>query len=444
MHIGTFFLLPIAYFCFAYKEHFVILCLLFTILTAFSKKLPFFKNIQREETGQFGMFYYSLSMLAFSLVCVAETILRGNCNLTFSAMSVAFAALALGDGTASLVGGKIKSPILHQNKTLSGTLCCSFFTVFGVGVLWLFGLISCNVWILLSIAFVAGMGELIGGKFDNFLVPFSAYFTYLGGYLLGDTFAIAIIIFCAVFYIAFLLKFITLSGAIAAGCIGGLFFYFGGIYAFLFILLCYAVLLICSRIQKSKHCDLSSVVAKTKGKDFIEIFVNGFFPILALILFAFVKDTRLLAASLIILSANFVDSLSSDIGALSKTPPKDILTRAQVEKGISGGVTPLGTIASLIGACVFSILVALIAKLPLLYLALLTPLAFIGTLTDSVLGSLIQAKYQCEVCGKYTEKRTHCGKNTILIGGKEDMNNDAVNFISSGVVFCLSFLLFLL
>lgn len=444
VHIGTFLLVIVAHYFFTAKEHLVILSLLFTVLTALSGKLPFFKNIKREGKGQFGMLYYSLSLLVFSLICVAENYLRGNCELTFSAFSVAFTALALGDGTASLVGSKIKSPTLHKTKTLSGTLGCCVFTALGVLALWLLGLVSCDVVALLAVAFMAGIGELTGGKLDNFVVPFLAYLTYLGCVLLGLTFGIAALIFCAVFYVAFLSKLITLSGSIAAGCIGGLFYYFGGIFVFLFLLFCYAVMLICSRIQKAKKCDVSSVVVKTKGKDFIEIFVNGFFPTLALALFAIFQNERFLTIALIALSANFVDSLSSDIGALSKTPPKDIFRRTSVEKGVSGGVTLLGTTAALIGACVFSVMILFISHLPPIYLIVLIPLAFVGTLTDSMLGSLVQAKYQCVVCGKLTEKESHCGEKTILIGGNGRINNDTVNFISSGVVFALSFVLFLL
>ena len=444
VHIGTFLLLPVAHFFFAYKEHLVIVCLLFALLTALSDKLPFLKNIQRTESKQFGMLYYSIALLILSLLCVLENIWRGNCQFSFSAFCVAFAALALGDGTASLLGGRVKSPTLYKNKTLAGTLFCCLFTALGVGLLAVCSLIPCDLLTLVCIALVAGMGELTGGKLDNFIVPFGAYGVYLGCTLLGATFAIATLIFCGVFYLAFLMKFITLWGSIAAGLIGGLFYYFGGLYAILFILFCYAVMLICSRIQKAKKCDVSSVVAKTKGKDLTEIFVNGFFATVALLLFAIFKHSKLFAIALIVLSANFVDSLSSDLGALSKAPPKDILRRVTVEKGISGGVTLLGTISALVGACVFSLITVFVADMPLPYVGIFMPITFVGTVIDSILGSLLQAKYQCQVCGKFTERQTHCDCKTTLIGGKECINNDVVNFISSGAVFALSFLLFLL
>jgi uncharacterized membrane protein len=186
------------------------------------------------------------------------------------------------------------------------------------------------------------------------------------------------------------------------------------------------------------------MVAKTKGKDFTEIFVNGFFACLAMLLFGIFKRKVFLLISLTVISANFVDSLSSDIGVLSKTPPYDLFKRKHVEKGESGGMTPLGTLAAACGALVFSILSVFIAYLPPLYIPFVCVFSFAGTLVDSFLGSTLQAKYRCEICQKITERTEHCNQPTILIGGCRRINNDVVNFISSGIVFALSFLLLLL
>ena len=60
---------------------------------------------------------------------------------------------------------------------------------------------------------------------------------------------------------------------------------------------------------------------------------------------------------------------------------------------------------------------------------LLTPMA--GMMIDSVMGSLIQAKYTCNVCGKLTEKPIHCNTPCRLTGGLKPLNNDAVNLISN-------------
>ena len=443
VHIGTFFLLVVAHRCFVYKEHLVILSFLFTLLTLLSNKFNFFKGIEREDKSQFGTVYYSLALLTFSLVCVIENATRGNDTLSFSALAVSFTALALGDGTASLIGSKVRSPAVYKNKTLLGTFSCCGFTALGILLLNAFQIVEIGVGQAIALGLVAGVGELSGDKWDNLVVPFSVYLTYIGCVALGTTFTVAILLFGAVFYLGFLCKFLTLFGGIAAGFIGGSFYYFGGIFSFLFLIFAYAVMLVCTLVQRKKKCDLSSVVAKTKGKDFTEIFVNGFFATLALFLYGFTSNPRFLTISLLVLSANFADSLSSDIGTLSKKPPRDILKRKPVEKGISGGVTLLGLLSALCGAAVFGTISVFISYLPLPFLPLAILFAFSGTLTDSILGSCLQAKFQCSVCGKYTEKKAHCNALTNLVGGCKTIDNDAVNFLSSLVTFalCLSLLL---
>ena len=63
--------------------------------------------------------------------------------------------------------------------------------------------------------------------------------------------------------------------------------------------------------------------------------------------------------------------------------------------------------------------------------AVITICGFAGTMADSVLGSLIQAKFMCSVCGQITEKETHCGVKTECVSGSRHINNDMVNFLSN-------------
>ena len=421
----------------------MILCAIFALLTLLSNKFNLFKGIERADKKQFGTVYYALSLLCFSIVCVIEREVLGNDKNSFACFAIAFVALALGDGSASLFGSKFPSIKIHEGKTLVGTISCCACTLFGLLICKLFGIVPLAVPALIAIALITGVGELIGGKLDNLLVPLLCYLAALGCLFLSNL-PVALLLFCAVFYLGFLCKFLTLFGAVGAGCIGGLFFYFGGILPLLFLVFCYLVMLTCTLVQKIKKQDISSVVAKTKGKDFTEIFVNGFFPCLALILFGIFKTQTFLLISLICVSANFVDSLSSDIGVLSKTPPFDLFKRKRVQAGESGGVTLLGTVASAIGALVFGTLSVFISTLPPSFLFFVCPLCFFGTLVDSLLGSTLQAKFQCTVCKKITERKEHCQAPTAFVSGLKRLNNDGVNFLSSACVFALSLLLLLL
>jgi uncharacterized protein (TIGR00297 family) len=141
------------------------------------------------------------------------------------------------------------------------------------------------------------------------------------------------------------------------------------------------------------------------------------------------------------LAAVNADTWATELGVLSSRPPRLITTGKRVEVGTSGGVTWLGTAASLGGA----VFIGLLGGLGLLVLGqgwaaagvlLLAATAggVAGSLFDSLLGATVQAIYWCDACGKETERRVHlCGAETRLLRGWRWLGNDLVNFAASAV-----------
>jgi uncharacterized protein (TIGR00297 family) len=135
------------------------------------------------------------------------------------------------------------------------------------------------------------------------------------------------------------------------------------------------------------------------------------------------------------------DTWATELGVLSPHPPRLITTGKPVEVGTSGGVTWLGTAASLGGACFIGLLGGLgtlilgrgwAAAGTLLLAAAAGGLA--GSLFDSLLGATIQAIYWCDACRKETERKVHrCGTQTRLLRGWPWLGNDLVNFFASAV-----------
>ena len=436
LHIGTCFAYPIARLFFKDSFlHFAILCALFVIVTVIMYKMHLMKTVDGRERSYPGIVYYALSLLLLSLFCLID----GQSGDIFF---IAMLALSFGDGFATLVGTYFPTVTIYRHKTLGGFLACTTFT-FVSGALYQ----VLTEWILdwyelLLIALLAAVVELVDFGLDNMAIPLSVFFASLGClYLEGFTASLGIGL--AVFTVAFFSRLIAYYGALLAAFLGALFFFAYGGWGIGFVLFCYAVMVSVSLVSKLLKNDISDVVKKTKGKDIVEIVANGFWGIVSAALFLITKNETFFAISLMVVSAGFVDSLASDIGTLSKKTPFDPFRRKRVSRGVSGGMTLLGSMASLIGAFVFAIAIVWIVEWDIILLVPIALVLYAGSLIDTLLGSLVQVKYQCPICQKTTEKEMHCSVRTIKVGGVSYINNDTVNILSNTAVFVLS-LLFLL
>ena len=126
------------------------------------------------------------------------------------------------------------------------------------------------------------------------------------------------------------------------------------------------------------------------------------------------------------------DTTATEIGMLSHSPPRLIYNPfKKVEKGLSGGVTLLGLLSSLIVSSLFigfAMILMQVTDISFLISILLG--SFFGNITDSLLGALLQGKYKCTVCGKVVESSFHCGTDTEKIQGFSWINNHTVNFFA--------------
>lgn len=174
-----------------------------------------------------------------------------------------------------------------------------------------------------------------------------------------------------------------------------------------------------------------SVNQRTGARGIVQVIANALAATIAAVMSAILKNPELMMVYAAALTECLADSLASDVGVLSKKDPIDICKMKRIKRGLSGGVSLLGTLSALAG-CVWMFLISLIFfgfSVKLAVAVILIPMLGIGI--DSVLGSLVQAKYECTVCGKSTEKTLHCGKKTNHVGGLKLINNDAVNIISN-------------
>lgn len=128
-------------------------------------------------------------------------------------------------------------------------------------------------------------------------------------------------------------------------------------------------------------------------------------------------------------AAASADTWATEIGVLARRAPVSILTLRPITPGMSGGVTPLGLLASVAGAASVAAAAALLHMAPFVAVA---AGGVVGAVADSVLGASLQAMRWCPNCRCECESRTHvCGAQTELRRGEGWLENDAVNLIAT-------------
>ena len=236
---------------------------------------------------------------------------------------------------------------------------------------------------------------------------------------------------------------LTASGAGGAILVGTVTFGFGGWIWGLVLLAFFAASSVLSRYRRADKQELADKFLKGSQRDLGQVLANGGLAALISLLHFHSPAPALLAAFLGSIATVNADTWGTEIGVLSRVPPRLITTGRKVPAGTSGGVTLLGTTASTLGA-LFIALVGYIllcvettraGQSPLLLSWIIPTTLFsglLGSLFDSLLGATVQGIFYCARCERETEKEVHgCGLRTSRLRGWRWLNNDVVNFLSS-------------
>ena len=225
------------------------------------------------------------------------------------------------------------------------------------------------------------------------------------------------------------------SGAWAAALSGGLIFGLGGLSWALLLLVFFISSSLLSRTLKRRKAGLSEKFSKGSQRDWGQVLANGGLGSLLAIVFALYPESPWpwVAFAGAIAAVN-ADTWATELGVLSPTPPRLITNGAVVERGASGGVSLLGSLATLGGAALVALIAAAFSQESALLVgaaALLGGLA--GSFFDSLLGASVQAIYTCPACKKETERHPYhtCGTQTEHLRGWRWLDNDLVNFLAS-------------
>jgi len=238
--------------------------------------------------------------------------------------------------------------------------------------------------------------------------------------------------------LAWRLRSLSNSGAVVAALTGGLIFGFGGLPWAALLLTFFISSSALSKTFKRQKMNLSEKFSKGNQRDWVQVLANGGLGTILVILFAiFPEQPVLWMAYAGAMAAVNADTWATEIGVLNPKPPRLVTTGKIVEPGTSGGISLLGTLATLGGAALVGLVGAAFSPAsegwPLLLAATLGGVC--GSWVDSLLGATVQAIYHCPLCDKETEHHPihSCGTPTRQIRGWNWLSNDWVNFLASVV-----------
>ena len=250
-------------------------------------------------------------------------------------------------------------------------------------------------------------------------------------------------------FLAYKARSLNKSGALAAAFTGTVIFGIGG-WAWAILLLTFFITSSAlSRAFKKRKQGLDEKFSKGHERDAGQVFGNGGIATLfAALHFFFPNEIWPWLGFTAALAAVNADTWATELGVLNPHPPRMITNlKKVVEKGTSGGISLIGTLASLTGSALIGILAASLypTPAPVSIFIIVTLAGLAGSLFDSLLGGTVQAMYYCPTDKKETEKHPlhTCGTETVHIRGWEWLDNDWVNF-SCGAFGTLVAMLFIL
>lgn len=253
----------------------------------------------------------------------------------------------------------------------------------------------------------------------------------------------------AIAFIAWRLRSLSLSGAVAAMLVGcaalsaswGMGFYLVSWFALATVL---------SKIGKQrKAARVSGVIEKGSQRDAWQVLANGGVFCVCSLSVVYAKhsgapENQLGIFSMLAgagsLAAAGADTWATEIGTLYGGAPWSLRTFSRVPTGTSGAITLAGTLAMVAGALVSALLAFVFALvMPSTGSSLTEHAGLIGTvavggiagaLADTLVGAWWQERRWCPRCTMETEQRVHrCGTVTIHHRGIRGLNNDWVNLL---------------
>ena len=407
--------------------HFLIVCLCFLALLIVAYKKRLLQMISSDSDNAPGTVYYAVSMSLMALASLID-------QRFILPFGLAVFVTSLGDGFAGLLGGLVKkhNPKIYKQKTLVGALAnfvlstataLAFMTIFED-----MGLTPTHCLVIGALS--VGIELISGFGLDNITLPILvATFTYISTAFYAETVKYFLPIALTPLIISFVVerKNLTRGGTIAAIFLDIAVSISLGNLGFLLLLTFLALGILTDKLKrKNTECKEE----KSSHRDASQVLANGLVPIVCAAIYFAIGERAFLLAFVAALAEALGDTAASSLGSYSKST-FDLFKFRKCEQGISGGVSLIGTLSAVIFSAIIPLIALAFSLISLTEMLSVTAIALLGVFFDSFLGSLLQAKFRCSVCGALTEKREHCGTPTELVSGIRFIRNDTVNALST-------------
>ena len=166
----------------------------------------------------------------------------------------------------------------------------------------------------------------------------------------------------------------------------------------------------------------------------MQVWSNGFWYAICIILW-FASDSMLfLIAAISSMAFSTADTWSSEIGGNRvKGTTWQLWSFKQVAPGVEGGISIVGTFASVLGACIIGIVFLVFnLEMPIIYSIIIIASGFVGSFVDSIIGTYIQ--------GNDLNKRI----SSVFNNSIKTFDNNLTNFVSSGFSSLVAIIVFIL
>ena len=425
--------------------HFTIVCILFTILLAADYKMKLVPAMSSDGDNAPGTVYYAVAMTVLSIVSLFESRIM----LPFG---IAVFCTSFGDGLAGVLGQAVKkhNPKVYGSKSIVGTLTnffVCFFVPFAFGYFYDYPI---ELWHCLIIAIFAAEIELFVSKgLDNIVITLSvALLAFsLVFYPVINSGLLAVMLTPVIIALAYSKKALTLGGIVLAVIMDIIITVSLGNFGFCVLITFFAGSVIADKIKKhgkkAKQKETEPIEKRGDCRDVVQVFANGGVAMIAAIAYLISGEMIFVFAFCASLAEAFADTAASGLGFFAKRT-YDVFRLKKCEGGLSGGMSLLGTFSSLVASAVISLVVLLFGVVDAAGFAIIFISGFLGSVFDSMLGSLLQVKYRCTVCKSIVEREVHCGAKTEKYRGLSFISNDTVNFFSTFFAAAMAVVIFVL